>query len=107
MNTTKMAFSLLALCSLIAGAVAATATVDRDKAFVNTAAQGNDFEAYYIAAGRGWSNPLSKSYNPVEDKEAWKVAVPFLIRIASTPGKKEKPPSVIDKAKDKIQSLFQ
>ncbi len=70
-------------------------------------AAGNDCECWFMAASPGWSEPKSKTYNPGEDREAWKVAVPFLIRIAATPGKKEKPPSVIDKAKDKIQSFFQ
>ena len=70
-------------------------------------AAGNDCECWFIAAGSGWSEPKSKTYSPGEDREAWKVAVPFLIRIAALPGKKEKPPSIIDKAKDKIQSLFQ
>ncbi len=68
---------------------------------------GNDVECWFIAAGAGWSNPKSQSYSPVEDKEAWKVAVPFIIRIAALPGKKEKAPSVLDKAKDKFESLFQ
>ena len=70
-------------------------------------AAGNDCECWFMAASPGWSEPKSKTYSPGEDREAWKVAEPFLIRIAATPGKKEKPPSVIDKAKDKIQSIFQ
>jgi carboxymethylenebutenolidase len=68
--------------------------------------EGNDFEAWFIAAGSGWSNPASKAYNPVEDKEAWKVAMPFLVRIGAEPVKVQKS-SIIDKAKDKIESLFQ
>jgi len=67
---------------------------------------GNDCECWFIAAGSGWSNPRSKAYNPIEDKEAWKVALPFLIRIAAEPVK-PKGDSIIDKAKDKIQSIFQ
>ncbi len=68
--------------------------------------EGNDFEAWFIAAGSGWSNPASKSYSPVEDKEAWKVAMPFLVRIGAEPVKVQKT-SIIDEAKDKIKSLFQ
>ena len=48
---------------------------------------GNDCEAWFIAAGSGWSNPKSRTYNPVEDKEAWKVALPFLVRIGAEPVK--------------------
>ena len=70
-------------------------------------AAGNDCECWFMAAGSGWSEPKSKTYNAAEDREAWKVAVPFLIRIAALPGKKEKQPGMIDKAKDKIESLFQ
>jgi len=69
--------------------------------------EGNDCECWFMAAGSGWSEPKSKTYNAGEDREAWKVAVPFLIRIAALPGKKEKEPSVIDKAKDKIENFFQ
>ena len=67
---------------------------------------GNDFEAWFIAAGSGWSDPASKTYNPVEDKEAWKVVAPFLVRIGALPVKAEKE-SIIDKAKDKFQNIFQ
>jgi carboxymethylenebutenolidase len=67
---------------------------------------GNDFEAWFIAAGSGWSDPSSKTYNPTEDKEAWKVVTPFLVRIGAGPVKQEKE-SIIDKAKDKIQNIFQ
>lgn len=67
---------------------------------------GNDFSAWFIAAGRGWSNPASKNYNPVEDKEAWKVAVPFLVRISAEPPKPRKGPSLIDKAKNGIENFF-
>ncbi len=67
---------------------------------------GNDCEAWFIAAGSGWSNPKSTTYNPTEDKEAWKVAVPFLVRIAAEPVKVQHD-SILDKAKDKIESIFQ
>ena len=67
---------------------------------------GNDCSAWFIAAGSGWSNPKSRTYNPVEDKEAWKVALPFLSRIAAEPVK-PKDDSIIDKATDKIKSIFQ
>jgi carboxymethylenebutenolidase len=67
---------------------------------------GNDCDAWFIAAGSGWSNPKSSTYNPTEDKEAWKVALPFLVRIGAEPGK-PKHDSIIDKAKDKIESIFQ
>lgn len=68
-------------------------------------AAGNDCEAWFIDAGRGWSNPKSKTYNPAEDKEAWKVATPFLIRIGSAPIK-AKGDSIIDKATNGIKSIF-
>jgi carboxymethylenebutenolidase len=64
---------------------------------------GNDFSAWFIAAGSGWSNPASKTYNPVEDKEAWKVALPFLVRIGAEPVKIHKE-SIMDKAKDGVKS---
>jgi carboxymethylenebutenolidase len=67
---------------------------------------GSDFEAWFIAAGPGWSNPQSKSYSPAEDREAWKVTLPFLVRIGAEPVK-PKDASIIDKAKDKIESIFQ
>jgi len=83
------------------------ATHDNVMAFQNLMkAQGNDFSAWFIAAPRGWSNPSSKGYNPVEDKEAWKVAVPFLIRIGAGPVKEKKGPSIIDKAKNGIENFF-
>jgi carboxymethylenebutenolidase len=66
---------------------------------------GNDFNAWFIAAQRGWADPKSKTYNPGEDKEAWKVAMPFVIRIGGLPVK-PKDNSIIDKAKDKIESMF-
>jgi carboxymethylenebutenolidase len=66
---------------------------------------GNDCEAWFIDAGRGWSNPRSKTYNPAEDREAWKVAAPFLIRIGSAPVK-PKDASIIDKAANGIKSIF-
>jgi putative membrane protein len=52
MNT-KLALGLLAVVGLVAGAAAATP--DPDRAFVNTAAQGGDFEvaAGKLAANRG------------------------------------------------------
>jgi carboxymethylenebutenolidase len=74
---------------------------------------GNDFEAWFIAAGPGWSNPQSKSYSPAEDREAWKVTLPFLVRIGAEPVKPkdasiiDKAASSLDKAKDKIESIFQ
>jgi carboxymethylenebutenolidase len=67
---------------------------------------GNDCEAWFIAADSGWSNPKNRTYNPTEDKEAWKVALPFLIRIGAEPVK-PKHDSILDKAKDKIESIFQ
>ena len=67
---------------------------------------GNDFAAWFIAAGSGWSNPASRNYSPVEDKEAWKVVMPFLVRVDAQPIKIQKPPSIIDKAKDKIENIF-
>ena len=67
---------------------------------------GNDFEAWFIAAGRGWSNPMSKTHSAIEDREAWKVALPFLVRIAAEPAKTQKGPSIIDKAKDGIKSFL-
>jgi len=66
---------------------------------------GNDFEAWFIAAGRGWSSPQSKTYNHTEDKEAWKVATPFLVRIGAEPVR-EKKDSIIDKAGDSIKNIF-
>ena len=65
---------------------------------------GNDCETWFIAAAAGWSNPRAKAYNKVEDKEAWKVAIPFIIRIGAEPVKAKD--SIIDKAKDKIESIF-
>lgn len=70
-------------------------------------AAGNDAECWFMAAGAGWSNPKSKTYNPGEDREAWKVAQPFLVRIAALPPHKDKGPSILDKAKDKIENFFQ
>ena len=66
---------------------------------------GSDFTAWFIAAGPGWSNPQSKTYSPVEDREAWKVADPFIIRIAAEPVKKKG--GVVDKVKDSVKNLFQ
>ena len=60
---------------------------------------GNDFEAWFMSAGRGWSNPQSKNYNHAEDKEAWKVAAPFLVRIGGSTVK-SKDGSIIDKVKN-------
>jgi carboxymethylenebutenolidase len=70
-------------------------------------AAGNDCECWFMAAGTGWSNPKSKAYNPAEDHEAWKVALPFLVRIAALPPHQDKAPSILDKAKDKIENFFQ
>jgi carboxymethylenebutenolidase len=67
---------------------------------------GNDCEAWFIAAGFGWSEPKSSAYNPTEDKEAWKVALPFIVRIAALPPKVEKQPSIIDKAKENFENFF-
>ena len=69
-------------------------------------AAGNDCDCWFIAAPSGWSNPRSKSYSPVEDKEAWKVALPFLVRISAQPVRVQKD-NILDKAKDKIESIFQ
>jgi carboxymethylenebutenolidase len=66
---------------------------------------GNDCEAWFIAAGAGWSNPKNKAYNPVEDKEAWKVALPFVLRIGAEPVKVRKD-SILEKAKDKFEDFF-
>jgi carboxymethylenebutenolidase len=66
---------------------------------------GNDCEAWFIAAGSGWSNPKSRTYSPAEDKEAWKVALPFIIRIGAEPVK-PRGDSILDKARDKIESIF-
>ena len=66
---------------------------------------GNDFEAWFIAAGRGWSDPSSKTYNHAEDVEAWKVAVPFLVRISAEPVK-PKDNSILDKAKNGFENFF-
>ena len=67
---------------------------------------GNDCECWFIAAPSGWSNPQSKTYSPVEDKEAWKVALPFLVRISAQPVRVQKD-NILDKAKDKIENFFQ
>jgi carboxymethylenebutenolidase len=69
-------------------------------------AAGNDYEAWFIAANTGWSYPKTNAYNPVEDKEAWKVALPFIVRIAAEPVKVDKGPSVLEKAKDKFEDFF-
>jgi carboxymethylenebutenolidase len=65
---------------------------------------GNDFTAWFIAAGSGWSNPQNKSYSPVEDGEAWKVAEPFIMRIGAEPVKKRD--ATMDKVKDSVKDLF-
>lgn len=67
---------------------------------------GNDFEAWFVSAGRGWSNPQSKTYNRAEDREAWKVATPFLVRIGAEPVKKNKDGSIIDKATNSLKNIF-
>jgi hypothetical protein len=59
---------------------------------------GNECEAWFIDAKRGWSHPKSQTYNPAEDKEAWKVALPFIARISAEPVK-PKDDSIIDKVK--------
>jgi carboxymethylenebutenolidase len=66
---------------------------------------GNDCEAWFIAAPAGWSNPKNKAYNPIEDREAWKVALPFLVRIGAEPVKDHNP-TIIDKAKDSLDNFF-
>lgn len=66
---------------------------------------GSDFTAWFIAAGPGWSNPQNKYYSPVEDREAWKVAEPFIVRIGAGPVRKYGP-STIDKVKDSVKSLI-
>jgi len=66
---------------------------------------GNDFSAWFIAAGAGWSNPASKNYNAVEDREAWKVAMPFLVRIGAEPVM-VRHESMVDKMKDKVKDQF-
>jgi carboxymethylenebutenolidase len=68
---------------------------------------GNDCEAWFIAAGAGWSHPKHRAYNPVEDKEAWKVAIPFLVRIGAEPVKPPPSDNILNKATDKIKSIFQ
>lgn len=67
--------------------------------------QGSDFTAWFIAAATGWSNPQSKAYNPGEDREAWKVAEPFIMRIGTEPVKKYGP-SEIDKVKDSVKNIW-
>jgi carboxymethylenebutenolidase len=67
---------------------------------------GNDCEAWFIAAGVGWSCPKSANYNPTEDKEAWKVALPFIVRVAAMPPKAEKQDTIIDKAKENFENFF-
>jgi carboxymethylenebutenolidase len=73
---------------------------------------GCDFSAWFIAASPGWSNPQSKAYNPVEDKEAWKVAEPFILRIGADPAKKpdanplDKVKDGVDKVKDGVENLI-
>jgi len=66
---------------------------------------GNDFTAWFIAAAAGWSNPQNKHYNPVEDREAWKVAEPFLVRIGAEPVR-SKNPSMIDKMTDGVKGVI-
>jgi len=65
---------------------------------------GSDFTAWFIAAGPGWSNPLNKTYNPVEDGEAWKVAEPFIMRIGAGPVRKRD--STMDKVKNSVKDLL-
>jgi dienelactone hydrolase len=66
---------------------------------------GSDFTAWFIASAPGWSNPQSKAYSPGEDREAWKVAEPFLMRIAAEPVRKEGP-SELDKVKDSVKNIW-
>ena len=66
---------------------------------------GSDFTAWFIAAGPGWSNPQSKAYSPVEDREAWKVAEPFILRIGAEP-EKQPESNPIDKATDSVKDFF-
>jgi carboxymethylenebutenolidase len=66
---------------------------------------GSDFTAWFIAAGEGWSNPQNKHYSPVEDREAWKVADPFIVRIGAEPVR-SKNGTVIDKMKDGVKSVI-
>jgi carboxymethylenebutenolidase len=49
--------------------------------------------------------PICAIY-PIEDKEAWKVAMPFLVRIGAEPVKSQKGTSLFERAKEKIQGLF-
>ncbi len=67
--------------------------------------EGSDFTAWFIAAAPGWSNPQSKAYSPGEDREAWKVAEPFILRIATEPPKKYGP-SEMDKVKASVKNLW-
>ena len=67
-------------------------------------AAGSDFTAWFIAAGPGWSNPQSKNYSPVEDREAWKVAEPFIIRIGAEPVKKKG--GVVKKVESSVKDLL-
>ena len=67
---------------------------------------GNDFQAWFIAAGPGWADPASKNYSPVEDKEAWKVAMNFLVRVGAGPATEQTGPSLFQRAKARIQGLF-
>jgi len=66
---------------------------------------GSDFTAWFIAAAPGWSNPQSKAYSPGEDREAWKVAEPFILRIAAEPVKKYGP-SEMDKVKNSVKNIW-
>jgi carboxymethylenebutenolidase len=68
-------------------------------------AAGSDFTAWFIAAGPPPPQPQSKNYSPVEDAEAWKVADPFIMRIAAEPVKKHGP-STIDKVKNGVKNLL-
>jgi carboxymethylenebutenolidase len=67
--------------------------------------QGSDFTAWFIAAAPGWSNPQSKAYSPGEDREAWKVAEPFIMRIGTEPEKKYGP-SEMDKVKTSVKNIW-
>jgi len=98
----KCPVSVCALYSDRDPAITREAVLDFQHALRNA---GSDFTAWFIAAAPGWSNPQSKAYNPVEDREAWKVAEPFIMRIAAEPVKK-KGEGAIDKAADSVKNFF-
>ena len=67
---------------------------------------GNDCECWFIAARSGWSNPKSKTYSPVEDKEAWKVALPFLVRIGAQPVRVQKDSRSSTRRRTRLRTFF-